>query len=360
MTGHLPDAMRAVIFHGKGDMRIENVELADVGPDDVRVRVAAVGICGTDASEYGAGPAMFPIERTHRVSGHCGPMIPGHEFSGWVDAVGANVTAVAVGDLVASGATLPCGVCDLCRQGRPNLCTENATIGLHRDGALADMVVLPARGVVLAGGYGITPDAAALVQPMAVAGHALRRGRTAKDSDAVVIGCGGIGAFLIFALAHVGVRVTAVDVSPERLDVAQRLGATATLGAGMQLPPVPLVFEVSGTQYGLDAAVACAAPGGRIVTVGTPNGRVTYDARRVTLNEIEMIGSTALDNVADVERALELIAVGGDVWRLVAPRAIPLSDAVGEGIGALSEGRATAIKILVDPGISASRGTTYD
>jgi (R,R)-butanediol dehydrogenase/meso-butanediol dehydrogenase/diacetyl reductase len=351
--------MQAAMFHGKGDIRIEDVAVPDVGPDDIRVQVAAVGICGTDASEFSAGPAMFPIDHVHRVSGHRGPMIPGHEFSGYVNAVGANVTSVSVGDLVASGAALPCRVCDLCRQGHPNLCADNETVGLHRNGALAEMVVLPARGVVRASDYGLTADAAALAQPMAIAVHAMRRGSPAKDSAAVVIGCGGIGAFLIFALAHVGVRVTGVDVSLERLGIAAQLGASNVLEAGRKLPSVPLVFEVSGTQAGLDAAVASVSPAGRIVTIGIPKGNVTYDARRITLNEIEIIGSNALDNVADVERALELIAVGGDVWSLVAPRAIPLSDAVGEGISALSEGRATVIKILIDPTVAAARGTTF-
>jgi (R,R)-butanediol dehydrogenase/meso-butanediol dehydrogenase/diacetyl reductase len=303
---------------------------------------------------------MFPIERAHPVSGHIGPMIPGHEFSGYVEAIGANVTSLAVGDLVASGAALPCGACERCRAGHPNLCAQNATVGLHRDGALAETVVLPARGLVRASDYGVGADAAALAQPMAIAVHALRRGAPVAGSAALVIGCGGIGAFLVFALTTEGVRVVAVDVSEERRAVATRLGAAETIAAGAPLPEVPLVFEVSGTQAGLDAAIAAVAPAGRVVSVGIAKGQATVDARRVTLNEIEIVGSNALDVTTDVARALELLALGGSVWSLVAPFAVPLSEAVREGIGALGEGRARAIKVLIDPRISAERSTTFD
>lgn len=351
--------MRAAVYYGKGDIRVEDVAAREPGPDDVRVRVAVVGVCGTDASEYIGGPQMFPIEHTHPISGHLGPMIPGHEFSGYVEAIGANVTTLAVGDLVASGAALPCGACELCRAGRPNLCTQNATVGLHRDGALAEMVVLPARGVIRADPYGVSADAAALAQPMAIAVHAMRRGSPTKGSSAIVIGCGGIGAFLVFALAHEGVRVTAVDVSEQRLAIAARLGAVETIVAGEPLPSAALVFEVSGTQAGLDAAVAAVATAGRVVSVGIAKATATYNARRVTLNEIDIVGSNALDVTTDVARALELLALDRDVWSLVAPRAVPLSAAVSEGIGALSEGRARAIKVLIDPTIAIERATRF-
>jgi (R,R)-butanediol dehydrogenase/meso-butanediol dehydrogenase/diacetyl reductase len=220
-------------------------------------------------------------------------------------------------------------------------------------------VVLPARGLVRVAENGVTADGAALAQPMAIAVHAMRRGAPARDSAALVIGCGGIGAFLIFALAHENVRVTASDVSADRLTIAARLGAAETIRAGQPLPQVPLVFEVSGTQAGLDAAIAAVAPAGRVVSIGIFKGTAMYDARRITINEIDLIGSNALDVTTDVARALELLALDRDVWTLVAPRAIPLRDVVTQGIGALSEGRGTAIKILIDPSISVERKTSY-
>jgi (R,R)-butanediol dehydrogenase / meso-butanediol dehydrogenase / diacetyl reductase len=317
MEGHareISGLMRAAVFYGRGDIRVEDVAVREPGPDEVRVRVAAVGVCGTDASEYSAGPKMFPIEHAHPVSGHRGPMIPGHEFSGFVEAIGTNVTSLGLGDLVASGAVLPCGACELCRAGRPNLCTRTATVGLHRDGALAETVVLPARGLVRADPYGVTADAAALAQPM---------------------------------------------LSPARLAIAARLGATETIAAGAALAPAPLVFEVSGTQAGLDAAVAAVATAGRVVSVGIAKGTATYDARRVTLNEIEIVGSNALDAGTDVTRALELLALDHVAWSLIAPRAVPLSEAVDKGIGALSAGRAGAIKVLIDPSIALERETVF-
>ena len=110
------------------------------------------GICGTDAAEFAHGPRMFPIETRHPASGHRGPMVPGHEFAGRVVELGEGVTDLAVGDEVATGAGVWCGECDRCRSGRPNLCTAYWTLGLQRDGGLAQYCAVPAITCVRAGG----------------------------------------------------------------------------------------------------------------------------------------------------------------------------------------------------------------
>jgi (R,R)-butanediol dehydrogenase / meso-butanediol dehydrogenase / diacetyl reductase len=159
----------------------------------------------------------------------------------------------------------------------------------------------------------------------------------------------------------------AADVQTNRLRIAERLGAVATIHVG-DGPPlaaqvaalgiVPtLVFEVTGTQGGYEAAVAAIDPGGRIVTVGIANGALTVDALRVTVEELELRGTNALIGAEDVHQAARLLSLEQHRWAGVAPVAIPLERLVEDGLQPLVEGRAQRIKTLVDPWIATVRET---
>jgi (R,R)-butanediol dehydrogenase / meso-butanediol dehydrogenase / diacetyl reductase len=370
--------MRAAVCHGARDIRIQRVPRPRPARGEVLVRVHANGICGTDASEF-VSPRMYPLHARHPLTGHEGPLIPGHEFAGTIAEVGDGVEGFTEGERVVTGAALWCGECRQCRAGRTSICALYATVGLHRDGGLAEFVRVPAHIVFRAEPFGLSEDAAVLTQPMAIAVHALRRGAPRADQLAgrqvVVIGAGGIGAFLIYALARSGARVLAVDVSGERLAVARELGAadgvliaargehreprspgeataesTALTRALAQRGVAPsLVFEVTGTGTGFAAAVAAVEPGGRVVTVGIPKHPIAVDARRVTTKELELIGTNALIGRDDVPEAARLLALQPALWQSVAPCAIPLDRIVEDGIVPLLEGRAAQIKLLVDP-----------
>jgi (R,R)-butanediol dehydrogenase/meso-butanediol dehydrogenase/diacetyl reductase len=358
--------MRAAVYHGPRDIRIERVPRPRPAPGEVLVRVHANGICGTDASEF-TGPQMYPLHARHPLTGHEGPLIPGHEFAGRIAEVGDCVEGFTEGDAVVTGAALWCGECPQCLAGRTSICALYATVGLHRDGGLAEFVRVPAHIVFRAEPFGLGEDIAVLTQPMAIAVHALRRGRPEAGENVLVIGAGGIGAFLIFALAQQGARVVAVDVSAGRLAIARRLGAVETIRAGdagaptaalEQLGFVPtLVFEVSGTDAGVSAAIATVAAGGRLVTVGIAKHPVEIDARRVTTKELEIVGTNALIGRDDVPEAARLLALDPAVWSDVAPVAIPLDRIVEDGIVPILEGRAPQIKMLVDPWASNTRNT---
>jgi (R,R)-butanediol dehydrogenase/meso-butanediol dehydrogenase/diacetyl reductase len=358
--------MRAAVYHGPRDIRIERVPRPRPAPGEVLVRVHANGICGTDASEF-AGPQMYPLHVRHPLTGHEGPMIPGHEFAGRIAEVGDGVEGFTENDAVVTGAALWCGECAQCRAGRSSICALYATVGLHRDGGLAELVRVPAHIVFRAAPFGLSDDLAVLTQPMAIAVHALRRGRPRAGENVMVIGTGGIGAFLTFALAQGGAHVVAADVSPERLTITKRLGAVETVRAGdaslltpalQDLGFVPtLVFEVSGTDAGVAAAVAAVDAGGRLVTVGIAKHPVPIDARRVTTKELELIGTNALIGREDVPEAARLLALDPAVWQDVAPTAIPLDHVVEDGIVPMLEGRAPKIKLLVDPWTTTSRPT---
>jgi (R,R)-butanediol dehydrogenase/meso-butanediol dehydrogenase/diacetyl reductase len=349
--------MRAAVYHGPRDIRIEEVPRPDPGPGELLLRVHGNGICGTDASEYGS-PQMYPLHYEHPLTHHQGPLVPGHEFAGYVAEIGEGVTGFSEGELVVTGAALWCGECRQCRAGRTSICAKYATVGLHRDGALAEYVRVPAHIAVRAEPFGLRPDVAVLTQPMAIAVHAMRRGRPQANEQVLVIGAGGIGAFLIYALSQAGAAVAAVDVSPQRVEIARRLGARYAAASATAIEIVPtLVFEASGADAGLAAAIRAVEPGGRVVTVGLAKHPLEIDARRVTVKELEIIGTNALIGAQDVPEAARLLSVDQRVWSDVAPLAIPLERLVSDGIEPMLEGRATRIKTIVDPWISAPRPT---
>ncbi len=244
MTG-----MRTGVLHAAGDLRVEDRPVPEPGPGEVLVRVAVCGVCGSDATEFDRGPVLTTL-----------PVTLGHEFAGTVAALGPGVSGLEVGAAVVCGAGISCGECKPCRAGRTNLCRSYHTAGLQVDGGLAGYVSVPASILFDASSSGLTLDTLGLAQPMAIAVHAVRRSGLRAGQDAVVIGVGGIGAFITFAAAATGARVLVVDLSGERLELARRLGATATAiasegtlaeqleAAGMD-PDV--LFEVSGSAPGL-------------------------------------------------------------------------------------------------------------
>jgi (R,R)-butanediol dehydrogenase / meso-butanediol dehydrogenase / diacetyl reductase len=351
--------MRAAVLHGAGDLRFEDVPVAHARPGELLLEVTAVGVCGTDAAEWAHGPRLFPIDTPHPVTGHVGPMVIGHEFAGTVVEVGEGVDPSWLGRLVASCGSMPCGSCEECTTGRSNLCRRYAAVGLHRDGALARYVSTPVGSCVDVDAYGLSGEEAALVQPMAIAVHSMRRARLAPGGVAVVQGVGGIGAFLIHALVDRGAHVVAVDLSPERLEIAADLGAQVTVLAGAPdsaevlaaqfADSIPVFFEVTGSDPGLRLAIDLVPMGTEIVVVGIHKAPRTIDLARVTVRELSLIGTNALVRETDFPEAARLVGERRGRWGRIAPAALPLSDLVEGALRPMSEGRPPAIKTLVNP-----------
>jgi (R,R)-butanediol dehydrogenase/meso-butanediol dehydrogenase/diacetyl reductase len=355
------EALKAIVYHGPGDVRLEERPEPAPAPGQIRLRVATAGICGTDVGEYVHPPAFLPIAEPHPHSGHGGPTVPGHEFSGWVTGIGDGVTGFSEGDLVAVGAGVSCGSCHQCQAGNTNLCATYWTIGLHAHGGLAEAVVLPASCVLNVSASGITPDLAALAQPMSIGVHATRRGRVAEGDRVVVLGAGGIGSFVVRAASSLGADVAAVDIDPSRLAAAARLGASTTVDVSHGLEPLlergepEVVFECSGRPDSLLGAVSLVADHGRLVIVGHQPDPVAIDFRQVALDELEIIGTQAHVLAVDLPIAVDLIAADPEAWSEVAPKVFPLEGVVESGIIPMARGQATQIKMLFDPAITSPR-----
>ncbi len=360
--------MRAAVYHGSRDIRIEDLEVPDPGPGELLIEVHAAGICGTDASEWSHGPTMFPISRRSRRSGHLGPMVPGHEFGGRVVSRGHGVEGFPDDAVVASGAGISCGQCRACTRMLTNFCEQYFTVGLQRNGALAQYVTVPASICLPVEEHGLGDDGAALVQPMSVAHHALLQGSPQPGDTVVVIGIGGVGAFLVFAAAEMGMRVVAADLAAERLQIAGALGAhrTVEVDRGEDLAsqlraaleaPAEVIYEVTGVDEALQAALAAVEPRGRVVAVGLGAKPVPLDVRSLTLREVSLVGTNAHVFAADFAEAARLVGRRQGGWSDVAPVALPLDALVGSGLRPMVDGRAERIKTLIDPWTQQVRPT---
>ena len=346
------------MYHGAGDVRVETVpDAPEPGPGEVLLEVLRASICGTDVSEYFHGPTLVPLQAPHPVTGHAGPMILGHEILGRVLAVGSDVTRPAPRDRVVPGAGIWCGRCSFCRTGRPNLCDTYYTVGLHRDGGLAEYVTVPAE-MCLPVAERCADDHAVMAQPLAVALHAVSRGDPQPGEVAAVVGAGGVGAMVVAGASTLCLGgIIAVDVAAERLDVAATLGATALVDAS-ERDPVPavreltggegvnVVFEASGTAAGLATAIATVRRGGRLVLIGLQAEPRALDLRRLLLDEVDVVTSMAHVCNTDLPHALRVLE-DTRLGAAMLDRVIDLGDVV-DGLHVLADGSAHG-KVVVRP-----------
>lgn len=266
---------RAAYLYGPRDIRVGDIPDEMPGPGDVLLDVTAVGICGSDLHTYLNGEIGGTVAES--------PLILGHEAAGRVVALGPGVESdFTVGQPVAIDPGLPCGVCELCLDGYPNLCTNLHFIGLWpRHGALRTQMVHPARYCV-ALPDSIDPLSAALLEPLGVALHAINLAKIKVNDDVLIIGCGAIGLLIIQLARLAGARrIFVSDQHAWRLDLAKTYGADVVLNA-READIVAHVRDVTG-QRGVDVAiesawvkdtasqcVEAARNGGRVVIVGIP------------------------------------------------------------------------------------------
>ncbi|MHC8299832.1 2,3-butanediol dehydrogenase [Pseudomonas sp. ZS1P83] len=345
--------MKALRWHAARDLRLSDLELQRPGTGEVELRVAYCGICGSDLHEYQDGPHSIPQAEPHPLSGCRAPLTLGHEFCGVVSALGAGVVDLKVGDRVAVEPEYRCGECRYCGEGRYNLCESMGFIGLMGDGGFAERARVPAY-MLHRLPETVSFRQAAVLEPAAVALHALRRSSLAPGQRCVVFGLGPIGLLLVMLARLRGVDdITAVDLSPERLALAGEFGATQVLDARdgdvaarlREDGAMDCAFEAAGSQASLDAALASLRKGGELVLVSLM-GEVRLDAFDLVNRELRLLGSVGYRDV--YPELIALIADGHlDLARAVT-RSVSLEQAVEQGFEALLRDK-SQIKILVNP-----------
>ena len=351
--------MKAAVYHGTRDLRIESVpDPANPGPGEVILEVLRGAVCGSDVSEYLHGPHFTPLTQRHPASGHVGPMIIGHEFVGRVLSVGADVDRPSVGQRVVPGAGMWCGQCEACRAGRTNLCARYYTLGLHANGGLAELARVPARMCHPVPDT-CGDDAAAMAQPLAVALHAVRRSGATPGQTIALMGAGGIGAFMLAAARAQGLGpLIVIDVDEDRLARAATLGATHLVNARSERPldrihaltggaGAHVFVEASGVAHGPALALDAVRQGGQVLLVGLQAEPRALDLHTMVLREVNVVTTMAHICDVDLPESLDILATS-NLATTVLDCVIPLEALVDDGLLAMSEGRAKG-KVVVNP-----------
>ncbi|WP_031470189.1 alcohol dehydrogenase catalytic domain-containing protein [Sciscionella sediminilitoris] len=336
--------MKAARWFAARTVRLVELDRPEPGEGEVLVRVAYCGICGSDLHEYLDGPHAIPVGRTHPVSGRRAPLTLGHEFSGTVAATGKGVRGVTEGDPVAVEPHYRCGTCAQCRSGRYNICAGFGFAGLMGDGGLAEFACVPGYMV-----HRLPPHIdlaqAAVLEPAAVALHAIRRSGLVPGTDCLIVGLGPIGLLLGLLARTAGAReVIGVDPSANRRDLAPTLGFTRTL----EKPDgttVPLVFEAVGNQAAFDTALAALQSGGECVLLGLTD---SLALPALALVNAEQNLTTSVGYRDAHGELIALLAAGELDLAPLITSVIPLESVVDKGFERLLNTR-EEIKILVRP-----------
>lgn len=306
--------MRGVVIHAPKDLRVEDVEDQPLGPHDVRVRIAAGGICGSDLHYFNHGGTGAIRLRA--------PMVLGHEVAGTVEAVGPEVSRVAPGARVAVDPSRPCGTCPRCREGLHNHCTDMRFLGSamrmpHVGGGFRETLVVDERqAVAIADHVGF--GAATMAEPLAVCLHAVTRAGPLLGRRVLVTGCGPIGALCVMAARHAGAgEVVATDVQPFPLAAARAAGADLALDVGAEpaalaehvarTGPFDVLFEASGHAPAVRSALEALRPRGIAVQLGL-GGDVALPINFLVTREIDVRGTFRFD--AEFALAVELMNRG--------------------------------------------------
>jgi threonine dehydrogenase-like Zn-dependent dehydrogenase len=280
--------MKALVMQGPGVLALESRPEPVAGAGEVLLKVRMVGLCGSDLNSYRGKNPMVSY-----------PRIPGHEIAGTIAATPGEAADLQPGMNVTLSPYTSCGVCAACLRGRPNACKSNQTLGVQRDGALAEFLAVPYAKLFAAK---LALRELCLVEPLTVGFHAVARGRVTATDTVAVLGCGGVGLGAVAAASFRGARTIAVDVDEAKLALARKAGATETVNTGRDSlherladltgghgPDV--IIEAIGLPQTFRSAVEEAAFSGRVVYIGYAKELVAYETRLFVMKELDILGS---------------------------------------------------------------------
>lgn len=343
--------MDAAVLYGREDVKVERIPVPPVGPGEVRVRVRAALTCGTDLKVFRRGYHARMIVP---------PAVFGHEFAGEIDAVGPGVSGWESGKRVVAANSAACGECFYCRRDRPELCEDL----LFLNGAYAEYIVLPRRIVeknLLRIPDHLTFEEAALVEPLACVVRGMQESGVAPGDTVAVVGAGQIGLMFVRLCKLAGARVICVGRRPQRLAVAEAMGADVCLRSDDGRDVVEAVRSETEGGRGADCVIECVglphvweqaiAMGRKASTISLFGGcpadtKVQLDTSRIHYDEITLKG-TFHHTPATVRAALELIADGRLEARTLIQQHASLSE-LPEVLRSLMNGNC-AVKVAIDP-----------
>jgi L-idonate 5-dehydrogenase len=338
----------ACTLHGARDLRVAPRAPRAPGPHEVLLRLGAGGICGSDLHYWQHGRAGAFVIRE--------PLVPGHEASGVVEAVGAEVARVRPGDRVAIDPSHPCGVCDRCRAGRLNLCRRmffvgSASVMPHAQGLFAQRFVIGERQLTAVNEPEVSLGEIACAEPLSVGLHAARRAGDLLGRRVLVTGGGTIGCMCVIAARLAGAaEVVVADIAERALEMARRVGADGVVRSDRDAAALAERFDVAIEAAGAAAALAtCLAAvdrGGRIVQVGTLPEELPFPANRVMARELDYVGAFRANGEFDL--AVQAIRTRrADVRPLISAQ-LPLARAEEAFALAADRSRSTKVQLVFE------------
>ncbi|MBU8912977.1 MAG: galactitol-1-phosphate 5-dehydrogenase [Spirochaetales bacterium] len=335
--------MKSLVLTAPFEFELQDTPAPTPGPNEVLIRVRAVGICGSDV---------------HGMTGTTGrripPIVMGHEATGDVVEVGSGGDNAWVGRRVTFDSTIYCGRCDFCKKGQINLCDNRKVLGVscdeyRLDGAFADYVVVPDH-ILYELPDSVSYEHGSLTEPLSVALHAVRLAQLKGQERVLVVGCGIIGLLAIQAARATGCgTIIATDLNPHRLEAARACGADVAVhpDALDDEPEVNVAFEAVGTGATVKAAIGKVRKGGTVVLIGNLAPEVPFPMQTVVARQIAVLGSCA--SSGEYPDCLDLIADGAIDATLLISEIIPLSQAATM-FEKLRKNPDDHLKIVVKPG----------
>ena len=339
--------MLACRIHAKDDLRVEAQAMPAVGEDEVLLRLGAGGICGSDLHYYFEGRNGSFVVRE--------PLIPGHEASAVVAAVGSAVTRVREGDKVAVSPSHACGRCGYCREGREQLCEHMRFLGSasrfpHVQGMFCEYFVMGERQCYPVAGD-VSLGEIAFAEPLAVALHAVSRGGDLLGKSVLVTGAGTIGCLTVLAARLAGAATIAVsDILDRPLAQAKTVGADVALHAArdadaLRTPQFDVAYEVSGSFKALQTCMAAVKRGGVVVQVGTlPHEPLPFVVNDVMAKEVDLRGAFRWG--IEFDWAVGYLASRKIDVRPLLSGQYPLIDAVEAFRAAADKNRSTKVQLV--------------
>ena len=345
--------MKAAVWHGVKDVRVEDVALKPAKSDEVVVRVAYAGICGSDLHEYLEGPVFIPVDAPDTLTGGQAPLTMGHEFSGVIEKVGADVTKFKVGDHVSINPTVTKGI----SPDNLDVYDGYSFIGLSTDGGFTSFVNVPEENL-----YHLPEDfslkLAATIEPTAVAVQAVKEGDLHFGEKVVIFGAGPIGVLVAAAAKAAGAtKIVAVDLSGVRLKKALEMGATDVINPSQVPDAIAAIkeiipggadvsFEVAGVQPTFEQAIDATRPRGNVVIVSIFAKPISFDPMQL-MNAGVKLTTTIAYSKETFQQTVDLVSSGQIDVQPVITDTIELDNIVNDGFEALTRDKSQA-KILID------------
>lgn len=296
--------MRAIVCEQIDQLRLVEQEEPVLQPGTAVVRIRRIGICGTDLHAYKGNQPFFSY-----------PRVLGHELAGIVEQADDPAGNIRPGDQVSIIPYMHCGVCIACRYGKTNCCTAMQVLGVHIDGGMREKIVVPLTHLLVANE--LTLDQAAVLEPLSIGAHAVRRSELRAGETVLVIGSGPIGLGVMAFAKHRGARVIAMDIQEERLAFCRQWASVdetvnALQGAKERLAELTdgefptVVFDATGNARSMTDAFGLVAHGGKLVYVGLVKADLTFNDPEFHKREMTLMGSrnATIEDFAAVQEAL--------------------------------------------------------